>query len=210
MSVLHGAGRLFSTTADLLEWTQGLFGGELLTDEALVRITSPFKDEYAFGLEVRDVHGRRVIEHGGGVEGFNAHLAYYPDDKVAIAVLGNVNGLAPEHIAWQLGAIMFDQPLLLPSERVAIDLPRDALERFTGTYRSSPTANLIVTLADGRLSLRLGERRPVMLFAESETGFFARDLDAQVDFEQDASGSVTGLVLHRVNRERRAPRIGGP
>ena len=39
--------------------------------------------------------GHKVIEHGGGIEGFNTELAYYPDDKLTVVVLGNVNGGAP-------------------------------------------------------------------------------------------------------------------
>ncbi len=31
MTIPHGAGALYSTTEDLLRWTQGLFGGQLLS-----------------------------------------------------------------------------------------------------------------------------------------------------------------------------------
>ena len=210
MQVLHGAGAMYSTTGDLLKWTQALFGGDLLTTESLQRMTMPQEGDYALGVEVRNAHGRRVIEHGGGVQGFNAHLAYYPDDQVTVAVLGNVNGLAPEQIAWQLGAVVFGKTVLLPDERVAIDVAPGSLRRFTGTYRSSPTASLIVTLSEGQLRIRLDDRRPVLLYPESDIRFFARDIDAQVEFERDARGAVTALVLHRVNRHRRAPRTGGP
>lgn len=37
----------------------------------------------------------------------------------------------------------------------------------------------------------------VELFPESETKFFLKVVDAQVDFVRDASGRVTGLVLHQ-------------
>jgi CubicO group peptidase (beta-lactamase class C family) len=208
--VLHGAGALYSTARDLLKWTQGLFGSELLTAETLSRMTTPFMDDYALGIEVREAHGSRVVEHGGGVEGFNTHLAYYPDEKLMIVVLGNINGLAPERIAWQLGAVTLAEGVLLPFERQVIDVAPERLRRFVGTYSSSSTANLIVTLAAGQLSIRLGEQQPVPLYPESETQFFVRVIDAQVEFEQDASGTVTALVLRQANRERHAPRIGGP
>jgi hypothetical protein len=34
----------------LLRWEQGLFGGKLLSPASLEKITTPFKNDYAFGL----------------------------------------------------------------------------------------------------------------------------------------------------------------
>ena len=88
MSIPHAAGALYATTGDLLRWEQGLFGGRLLKPESLRKMTTPSKNNYALGLGVRTVNGRKVIDHGGGIEGFNTHLAYYPDSKVRPPDLG--------------------------------------------------------------------------------------------------------------------------
>src|SRR5690242_12562249 len=82
MSIPFSAGALYSTTEDLLRWEQGLFGGKVLSAASLQKMTTPFKSDYAFGLQVRTVSGHKVIDHGGGIEGFNTELAYYPDDKL--------------------------------------------------------------------------------------------------------------------------------
>src|SRR5437867_8957171 len=74
MSIPHAAGALYSTTEDLLRWEQGLFGGKLLSAASLEKMTTPFKNDYAFGLGVRTNKGRKVIEHNGGIEGFNTLL----------------------------------------------------------------------------------------------------------------------------------------
>jgi len=102
MTIPHGAGALYSTTEDLLRWERGLFGGKLLAAESLRKMTTPFKNDYAFGLGVKTVKGHKVINHGGGIEGFNTFLAYYPDDKLTVVVLANLNGRAPEPIAEKL------------------------------------------------------------------------------------------------------------
>jgi len=78
MSIPFSAGALYSTTEDLLRWEQGLFGGKLLSASSLAKMTTPFKDDYACGLGVRTVGGHKVIDHGGGIEGFNTFLAYFP------------------------------------------------------------------------------------------------------------------------------------
>src|SRR5271155_4385906 len=74
MSIPFSAGSLYSTTEDLLRWERGLFGGKVLSAASLQKMTTPFKDDYAFGLSVRTTGGHKVIDHGGGIEGFNTHL----------------------------------------------------------------------------------------------------------------------------------------
>jgi hypothetical protein len=46
------------------------------------------------------------------------------------------------------------------------------------------------------------------LFAESETKFFLKVVDAQVEFFTDASGAVTHLVVHQGGRDQKAARVG--
>ena len=48
MTIPLSAGGLYSTTEDLLRWEQGLFGGKLLTPTSLEKMTTPFKEDYAF------------------------------------------------------------------------------------------------------------------------------------------------------------------
>jgi CubicO group peptidase (beta-lactamase class C family) len=110
MSIPFSAGALYSTTEDLLRWQQGLFGGRLLSPASLAKMTAPFKRDYAFGLVVHTVRGRKAIEHNGGIEGFNTALAYYPAGKLTVVALGNLNGDAPEQIVKRLAALAHREP----------------------------------------------------------------------------------------------------
>ena len=92
MSIPHAAGALYSTTRDLLKWEQALFAGKVVSKASLDRMITPFKNDYALGLTSTLDKGRRVIAHGGGIDGFNTHLAYYPETKTVIVALSNVNG----------------------------------------------------------------------------------------------------------------------
>ena len=112
MSIPHGAGALYSTTVDLARWTEALFAGEVLSPESLDRMTTPFKDGYGLGVEVTEVDGHDVVQHGGGIEGFNTHLAYYPEEALTVVVLGNVAGNAPAQIARLLGAHALGEPVV--------------------------------------------------------------------------------------------------
>jgi len=197
MSIPFSAGALYSTTHDLLRWEQGLFGGKLLSAASLKKMTTPFKENYACGLGVRTVHGHAEIDHGGGIEGFNTELAYYPDDKLTIVVLANLNGDAPESIANQLAAVVHGEKVVLPSERKAITVPAGILEKYVGTYEIAPTFTIAITLEAGQLMAQPTNQPKFPLFAEPETMFFLKVVDAQVEFFKDDKGSVTHLVLHQ-------------
>ncbi len=97
------------------------------------------------------MHGHAEIDHGGGIEGFNTELAYYPDDKLTIVVLANLNGDAPESIANQLAAVMHGEKVVLPSERKAITVPAGILEKYVGTYEIAPTFSIAITLEGDQL-----------------------------------------------------------
>ncbi len=197
MSIPFSAGALYSTTHDLLRWEQGLFGGKLLSAGSLKKMITPFKQDYACGLGVRTVRGHTEIDHGGGIEGFNTELAYYPDDKLTIVVLANLNGDAPESIANQLAAVMHGEKVVLPSERKAITVPAGILEKYVGTYEIAPTFSIAITLEGGQLMAQATNQPKFPLFAESETMFFLKVVDAQVEFFKDDKGNVTHLVLHQ-------------
>ena len=78
----------------MLKWEQGLFGGKVVSAASLAKMTTPVKNDYAFGLIVRTVNARQMVSHGGGIDGFNTSLAYYPETRTVAVVLANVNGPA--------------------------------------------------------------------------------------------------------------------
>ena len=206
MSIPHGAGALYSTTEDLLRWEQGLFGGKLISASSLTKMTTPFKSDYAFGLMVQTAGGRKVIQHGGGIEGFNTFLAYYPDTRLTVAVLANLNGPAPSAIATKLADLAFGGTVQAPSERKEISLPVATLSKYVGTYELAPGINMMIRLAGDHLTTQLTGQQQFPIFAESETKFFLKVVDAQVEFLTDASGAVTHAVMYQNGRERKVPR----
>jgi Domain of unknown function (DUF3471) len=170
-------------------------------------MTTPFKGDYAFGLFVSTLNGRKAISHGGTLQGFSTSLVYYPEDKLTVAVLGNLNWPAPDEIASKLGALAHGEKVELPSgERKEITLSRDVLSRYTGTYDFEPGANLLIKLEGDQLSAKLGGQPWTPIYPESETMFFLKAADAQLEFRKDTKGAVTGVVMHQGGRHHDAPR----
>jgi CubicO group peptidase (beta-lactamase class C family) len=206
MSVPFAAGALYSTTEDLLRWEQGLFGGNVLSVASLQKMTTPFKNDYAFGLVVHTVNGRKVIDHSGGIEGFNTHLAYYPEDKLTVVILANLNGPAPDEMSPKVAGVVHGEVVQLTSERRVIAVPDRILAQYVGTYALTPGFDLVVTLEGGQLMAQATGQPAFPLFAESETSFFLKAVDAQVEFATGDKGSAAYLILHQGGRDVKGTR----
>ena len=138
-----------------------------------------------------------MIEHNGGIEGFNTALAYYPDDKLTVVVLANLNGQAPDSIASNLAALAQGEKVVLPSERKEITVSPAILEKYVGTYQLTPNFDIAVTLENGQLITQATGQGKLPMFAESETKFFLKVVDAEVEFFKNDKGEVTYLILHQ-------------
>jgi hypothetical protein len=206
MSIPHAAGALYSTTEDLLRWEQGLFGGKVVSPASLAKMTTSFKNDYALGVFVQTASGRKVIQHGGGIDGFNTFLAYYPDDKLTVTVLANINGQAPTQIATKLADLAHGGVVQLTSERKEITVPVATLAKYVGTYELQPGVEMMIRLDGDHLTTQLTGQQQFPIFAESETKFFLKVVDAQVEFIKDASGAVTHAVMHQNGRDREVRR----
>src|ERR1041385_1624532 len=201
MSIPFSAGALYSTTEDLLRWEEGLFGGKVLKPESLTKMTTPFKQDYALGLGVSANDGHKMFAHDGGIEGFNTFLGYFPDDKLVVAVLANLNGPFADQIARNLAQVAHGEKVVLPVERKEIKVSPEILKQYVGTYELTPNFSLAITLEDGQLVSQGTKQPKVPMYAETETKFFLKLVDAQIEFVKNKKGEVTNLVLHQNGRD---------
>ena len=208
MSRPHAAGALYSTVEDLLRWEQGLFGGKLLSKASLDKMTTPFRNNYAFGLQVGTVNGRKVIDHSGSIQGFNTMLVYYPEEKLTIAVLGNLTGPAPGQIATLMARLAHGENLKRLSERKEISpLSPQVLSRYVGTYRLPNGSNMSITAEGNQLYSKVGNQT-LSLFPESETAFFVKTVDVQFEFSgKDLQGRATDLIRQQNGQSTTAKRL---
>jgi CubicO group peptidase (beta-lactamase class C family) len=207
MTIPHAAGALYSTVGDLCRWTRAVHDGQLLSEESRAALFRPAHNNYAYGWFVAPRFDRTEHAHGGGINGFSAGLSYYPEEEVCIAVLSNVQQAVAGPVARDLAALLFEKPYTLPRDRRAISVDPAVLAGYIGRFQVSPGFVLEITLEDGRLMSQAPGQPKVELFAESETEFFLRVVDAQVVFEPGPDGRAARLVLHQAGRQMPAPRI---
>ncbi len=201
MTVPYAAGALYSTTHDLVTWNLALYGGKLLKPASLTEMTTPYKDGYAYGLEVKTVDGEKRIEHGGGIQGFTTYLTYDPQDKLSVVVLNNLQSGSPGEIAPELAAVAHGKKVVLASEKKIVHLPSKVLAQYVGTYQLAPTFSITVTQAGDHLDIQEASQPKTPIFAESETRFFSTDPDAQFEFFMNNDGKVDHLILHQAGED---------
>lgn len=203
----YSAGALYSTTEDLLRWERGLFGGALLSAASLQKMTTPVKNEYGFGVEIRTRNGKRVIEHSGGIGAYRSMLAYYPDDKVTVIVLGNMGSLAGD-IADALGAAahgVMKRPTATTVATAPVAVAPDILAKYAGSYAMRDFA-VVITVEGGQLMSQSGTQPKAVLVAESETRFSSKEADQRIEFISDPSGTVTSMLLRQGGMMMKGPK----
>jgi CubicO group peptidase (beta-lactamase class C family) len=199
MTIPHAAGALYSTVEDLFAWNEALFSDKLLSAKSREAMMTADKNNYAYGLTVNQQHNRRVVAHGGGINGFNTILARFPEEKVTVVVLRNADygSPAPGKVSQDLAAILFGEKYEIPRERVAIKIDPKILDAYVGQYELRPDFIITMTREGDSLMTQATGQPKFELFPESETKFFLKVVDAQVTFVKDDKGVVTHLILHQ-------------
>lgn len=97
-SFTYSAGALYSTVEDLYRWDQALYTEQLIPRELLDQMFIPRislnpdavgSTEYGYGWFILDHQGRRMVGHGGAIDGFRSWIFRYPDDRITIILLSN-------------------------------------------------------------------------------------------------------------------------
>jgi CubicO group peptidase (beta-lactamase class C family) len=112
---------------------------------------------YGLGWFLHDYWGKKVVEHGGNIDGMSALVAMLPEEKLGVVVLTNRDGtMLPAAVKYQI----FDAFLGAPSHDWVADLldaykgllkirkdqeKKDEKERVTGTKPSLPLAKYVGT-----------------------------------------------------------------
>jgi hypothetical protein len=149
-----------------------------------------------------------IVWHNGGTGGYRSFVGLVPSRKAGVVVLTNSGGEGADDIGMHLlnpDLPLAPKPAPVP-QRTAIDVSPDVLARYVGRYPLAPEFVLDVSVRDGGLYVHPTGQPVLRLWPESETRFFLKEVDAVIYFEKDASGKVTGLVLHQNGRDMPAKR----
>jgi hypothetical protein len=132
---------------------------------------------YGLGWFLSDYKGKRVVEHGGNIDGMSAQVGMMPDEKLGIVILTNQGAsLLPQALMFDLFDRFLDDPSANRAEttgllawvndyavvsvtaadeksRVKDTKPSLPLEKYAGRYEDNRHAPVRVAFDDGKLSL---------------------------------------------------------
>jgi hypothetical protein len=133
---------------------------------------------YGLGWFLHDYHNRKIVEHGGSIDGMIAMVGMIPEEKLGVAILTNLNG---NQLPWALMYRVFDAYLGLPAQDWSAKIktgreallaqakaaakkvedarnkdtkPSLALDKYAGTYQDEMYGEAKVTEEQGKRMLR--------------------------------------------------------
>lgn len=199
-TITYAAGGIFSTTGDMHKWARALADQKILSSESWKAMLTPRLEHYGYGFYIDSVSGARSISHGGGLPGFISYLCCYVSEDVTITLLNNYGwfGDALNGISADLSAIIFHRQYQLMYAGEGKQFPIDSLKKYVGKYEFDKKHHAYVSLENGQLHLEAPEgglpKSP--LFADDQTNFYLKIINARIEFVKDASGNIIELIAH--------------
>jgi CubicO group peptidase (beta-lactamase class C family) len=197
------AGSINSNVQDMAQWLRLQLGDgvyekkrllssasikEMQTPQAIIRMEGPrarlYPDAhfltYGLGWFLSDYRGRKLVEHGGAIDGMRAQVGMIPEEKLGLVILTNLHGTNLPHALmfkifdfylnapqrdWSSELLKVNKELeerektaakKLESERVKDTSPSLALEKYAGKFQSEMYGEASVALENQKLVLRFG------------------------------------------------------
>ena len=195
-SIPGGAGSILSTPADMTKFIHALFDLKLVSQDSLKQMTT-IRDGEGMGLEPFSFAGKTLYGHTGGSASSGAWLAYFPDEKLALAYTTNAKIYPVKDIVSGVFDIYWNRPFQIPSFE-AFDVSTEVLDRYVGVYSIPGTpAKVTVTRVGATLYFQPAGQSAAPLEATAENKF---KIEPFVVFEFDAAKRE--LTIHRAGQKR--------
>lgn len=198
----YGAVALNSSVADLSKWIRtqlgkGKFEGKQIFSEQQSwqmhqpYLTQPISEAasrnnptrhfsgVAMGWFVYDYHGRKIINHSGGLDGMLSYTVLIPEENVGFVVLTNSESPGFGIMMSKIRDVFVDAPKRdwnteaveqvkrnkaaadaerqkADAARVANTKPTIALENYAGTYSDKLYGDIMIAMENGKLVMRFG------------------------------------------------------
>lgn len=106
--VIAASGGILASAVDLARWWEAVLQGRIVKQASLEQMLAPARLNdgrsvpHGFAFFIDSFNGHKVIQHfGSTVGGFGSIVRYYPQEKVTVAVISNLEdgGFGAEYIA---------------------------------------------------------------------------------------------------------------
>jgi CubicO group peptidase (beta-lactamase class C family) len=202
------AAGLWTTPSDLgryaIETERSLEGkaNHVLSRDSTQQMVTPGKGNWGLGLQIGGSATDPYFSHGGVNAGFESLFVAYEHHGDGAVVMTNAQGgslLATEIM--QSIATEYGWPDFRPVVHTQVKVDRAILTRYVGTYELAPNFSIAFTLDGDQLLTQATNQPKFPVFPESQTKFFLKVVDAQVEFFTDDKGQVSYMMLRQNGRD---------
>lgn len=189
---------------------------------------------YGLGWFLSDYRGRKVVEHGGAIDGMRAAVAMIPEEKLGVVILTNLHTTVLPHALiykvfdgylggsqrdWSAEILKAFKSLdeqetaeekKAEAERVKGTSPSLQLEKYAGAYQSEMYGDAKVTLEKGKLVAQFGPGFTGDLEHWHYDTFRVTWRDRMegknfVNFRLDSKGKIEEMKIEEIADFKRAP-----
>jgi CubicO group peptidase (beta-lactamase class C family) len=183
----NGPGSLYSTADDLYTWLKAVNANRLFKFSAL---------KYPYGWGKRNYSGKPLVEQSGQLEGYTAHMALYPEQKIYFVFLNNIESGMFSRVPKDLEAVLFGGKPSSPPDPTPVSVAKNSLAEFAGAYSTKQyPVPLKFEVQESHLFMHWGAvpfLRPLVMTGKDQ--FFARAEYGSYEFVRDAGGKVSGIT----------------
>ena len=213
------AAGLWSTPSDLarfaLEIQQSKSGrsNRILSTQTTDQMLTRQIENWGLGFAVDGEGNSARFSHGGDTDGYKCFLIMYETTGQGVVIMTNSDRgdrLTDEilrSIAREYGWSDFR-----PKEKTIVKIDPTVYAGYIGNYQFefSKDFTLAISTQDGNLITELKQPTGLskaVLYPESNTKFFRKDVDIELAFVKDDQGRVTHLIFRQDGQDLRANRI---
>ena len=199
MTIPGAAGAIISNVDDMLKWNTALFAGEVVSQESLDEMTTPFVlnngelSNYGFGLAVQSLRGQPMISHTGGINGFITYSAYLPESEMYVAVLGNTGFQSRVYEGNSMLAMAIGDPYPV-KEFQSVD--PEILNSYTGAYQTVRGLHFEVSVVDEALSLSINGGEAFEPGAISDNVYYFGNSFTHIEFVVGDEANTYDLLFY--------------
>ena len=198
------AAGLWSTPTDLakfvIEIIQSSQGeSETLSSGMVQQMLTMVKDDYGLGFGLKTIDGVHRFSHGGSNKGFRCYMVgYIETGQGAVVMTNSDNGIYMAMEILRSIAHVYDWPDFKPQAKSILKIDPAIYAQFEGEYYLVDWPEFTIQVKQKDTSL-LFELVPdilcLELFPETETNYFAAELEMGIEFVRDDDGLVQALLF---------------
>jgi CubicO group peptidase (beta-lactamase class C family) len=208
------AAGLWTTPTDLarycMEVQLSLQGkaNHVLSQEMTRQMVARGMGDWGLGVQIGGSTTDPYFGHGGVNEGFESEMIAYQHHGDGAVIMTNAQG--GTRLAEQIMASIateYGWPDFKTVAHEEVKVAPDVLAAYPGVYQLQPGVTMTITMDGDQLQSQLTGQPKVAIYPEADGRFFLKVVEAELVFEKDPAGKVTGVVLHQNGQQMHLKRL---